>query len=80
VVGDGDAVHPEVFASLEKLFETYGAVEKRILAVQMKMSESFAVCHGSILSACGGQVRKVSLLIDYQLLIVAAGRLPININ
>jgi hypothetical protein len=62
MVCDGDALHPEVFASLEKLFETYGAVEERILAVQMKMSESFTVCHESILSACGGQVRKVSFL------------------
>jgi hypothetical protein len=63
MVGYGDAVHSEVFASCKKLFEGNGSVEKRVLAVKMKMNESFAVCHESTLSAYGGQVRKVSLLL-----------------
>jgi hypothetical protein len=49
VVGYGDGVHTEVFASLQKFLEGYGAVEKRILAVQVQMSESFIVRHVSIL-------------------------------
>jgi hypothetical protein len=43
VVGYSDGVHTEVFASHKELFETDSAVEKRILAVQVKMGESLVV-------------------------------------
>ena len=49
VVGYRDRVHTEVFAPRKELFEAYSAVEQRILAVQMKMSESFVVRHDPIL-------------------------------
>jgi len=49
VVGYGDRVHTQVFAPRKKIFESYSAVEQRILAVQMKMCKTFVLRHRIIL-------------------------------